>query len=99
MSIFFSSHYLSSLLGSQKLLLKKRSVFDNTKVLGRNGAIAQHVQVRNIVGGTQEGMRYDRYDQQFSWGKCLDFEIVIWVFPKIGGKPPKWIGLFHGKPY
>ena len=24
-------------------------------MLGRNGAIAQHVQARNIVGGSQEG--------------------------------------------
>ena len=25
--------------------------------------------------------------------------MYIWVFPKIGGKPPKMDGLFHGKPY
>ena len=25
-------------------------------------------------------------------------DMYIWVFPKIGGKPPKWM-VYNGKPY
>ncbi len=32
-------------------------------------------------------------------GSCLFFQRKIWVFPKIGGKPTKMDGLFHGKPW
>ena len=33
--------------------------------------------------------------------RSISFEsdCLIWVFPKIGGKPPKMDGVFHGKSY
>ena len=30
----------------------------------------------------------------------IEYSILyIWVFPKIGGKPPKWMVYYNGKPY
>ena len=37
------------------------------------------------------GPKYDRY-------KWSEIYIYIWVFPKIGGKPPKWMVKIMEKP-
>ena len=40
----------------------------------------------------------DVYQSQIPDAPCMEY-LPIWVFPKIGGKPPKMDGENNGKPY